>query len=94
MPAVWAGQTLLVKETEDRRLVVCDAAGDVVAEHCLLEGNHQWSVNPAHYAGLPAAVSRPPRDHLAFQEGSGRTPPEVEQRPLSVYAQLAEVRHD
>lgn len=94
VPAAWAGQALLVKETEDQRLVVCDAAGEVVAEHRLLRGHHQWSVNPAHYAGLPAAIARPPRVHLAFQDGTGLTAPQVEQRPLSVYAQLLEVSHD
>jgi hypothetical protein len=66
----------------------------VVAEHALLRGHHHWSVNPSHYAGLPAAVSRPPRVHLAFQDGTGLAAPEVEQRPLSVYAQLVEVSHD
>lgn len=94
VPAAWAGQTLLVKETEDRRLLLFDAAGDLVAEHGLLRGHHQWSVNPAHYAGLPAAVSPRPRAHLAFQDGVRLTGPEVEQRPLSAYAHLAEVRHD
>jgi transposase len=94
VPSAWAGQTLLVKETEDQRIVVCDAAGEVVAEHRLLRGHHQWSVNPAHYAGLPAAISPLPRVHLAFQQGTGLTAPQVEQRPLSVYAQLVEVSHD
>jgi hypothetical protein len=94
VPAAWAGQTLLVKETEDRRILLFDGAGELVAEHGLLHGHHQWSVNPAHYAGLPAAVSHPPRVHLAFQDGTGLTAPEVEQRPLSVYAQLVEVSHD
>ena len=94
MPAAWAGQTLLVKETEDRCILLFDGAGELVAEHGLLHGHHQWSVNPAHYAGLPAAVSHPPRVHLAFQDGTGLTAPEVEQRPLSVYAQLVEVSHD
>lgn len=68
VPVAWAGKTLLVKETEDRRILLCDAAGEVVAEHRLLQGHHQWSVNPTHYAGLPAAVSRPPRVHPAFQD--------------------------
>jgi hypothetical protein len=94
VPAAWAGQTLVVKETEDRRILVFSAAGELVAEHRLLPGHHQWSVNPAHYAGLPAAVSRPPRVHLAFQDGTDLTTPQVEQRPLSVYAQLEEVSHD
>jgi transposase len=101
VPAALAGQTLLVKETEDRRLLLFDAAGEVVAEHRLLRGRHQWSMNPDHYAGLPAAVSRPPRHHLAFQSIPDRdspaawgTAPEVEQRPLSVYAQLLEECHD
>jgi transposase len=94
VPAAWAGRMLLVKETEDRRILLFNAAGELVAEHDLLHGHHQWSVNPAHYAGLPAAVSRPPRVHLAFQAGPGLAIPEVEQRPLSVYAQLVEVSDD
>ena len=101
VPAAVVGQTLLVKETEARRLLLLDAAGVLVAEHPLLRGQHQWSTNPAHYAGLPAAVSHPPRAHLAFQSPSSletpvawETAPEVEQRPLSAYAQLLEENRD
>ena len=68
-----------------------------MAEHRLLRGRHQWSMNPAHYAGLPAAGSLSPRKHLAFQfmtdpedPSAWGAAPEVEQRPLSVYAQLLE----
>jgi hypothetical protein len=31
---------------------------------------------------------------LAFQDGTDLAAPDVEQRPLSVYAQLVEVSHD
>jgi len=93
VPAVMVGQTLLVKETEDRRLLLFDATGVLVADHPLLSGHHQWSVEAAHYAGLPATASHPPRKLLAFQSQASspwETTPEVEQRPLSVYAQLVE----
>jgi hypothetical protein len=60
----------------------------------LLQAHPQWTVQAEHYAGLPAAVSHRPRVHLAFQEGSSLIAPEVEQRPLSVYAQLVEVSYD
>jgi transposase len=101
VPVAAVGQMLLVKETEDQRLLFFDAAGVLVAEHRLLRGQHQWSKNPAHYAGLPAPVSHPPCQHLAFQtsdrsetSAAWETIPEVEQRPLSAYAQLLEECHD
>ncbi len=101
VPAAVVGQMLLVKETEDRRLLVFDATGRRLADHPLLRGHHQWSVNADHYAGLPAAGSRPPGKPLAFQSpwsperpGPWAASPEVEQRPLSVYARLLEDARD
>lgn len=97
VPAAMVGQTLLVKETEDKRLVLFDAAGLQVADHPLLSGHHQWSVQGSHYAGLPAAMSRVPRKALAFQSQGvsvWETPPEVEQRPLSVYAQFLDESYE
>lgn len=97
VPAALAGQMLLVKETEDRRLLLFDGAGLLVAEHRLLRGHHQCSVQRDHYAGLPAPLPHRVRRLLAFQGSptdtahlAGWAAPEVEQRPLSVYAQLLE----
>lgn len=101
VPATYAQQTVMVKETEARRVVIVSAAGDVIAEHRLLRGHHQWSVAPAHYAGLPEPAPQRGRKPLAFQAGPddagsfGRgTAPQVEQRSLSVYEHLVEVGHD
>jgi transposase len=101
VPAAYARQTVMVKETEDRRVVIVSAEGEVLAAHRLLRGHHQWSVDPAHYAGLPAPSPRRGRKPLAFQAGPddedsfGRwTAPHVEQRSLRVYEQLAEEPHD
>jgi transposase len=101
VPAAYAQQTVMVKETEDRRVVMVSVEGDVIAEHQLLRGHHQWSVDPAHYAGLPAPSPRRGRPPLAFQarpdddDTFGRwTAPQVEQRSLHVYEQLLEGHHD
>ena len=101
VPAAYAQQTVMVKETEDCRVVIVSAEGEVLAEHRLLRGHHQWSVDPAHYAGLPEPSPRRGRKPLAFQSQPdddttfGRwTAPRVEQRPLSVYGQLLEEHRD
>jgi len=101
VPAAYVQQTVLVKETDDRRVVLVSAEGVVLAEHRLRQGHHQWSVDPAHYAGLPEPAVRRGRKPLAFQAGPngddsyGRwTAPQVEQRSLYVYEQLVEVQHD
>jgi len=100
-PAAYARHTVLVKETEERWVVLVSAEGEVIAEHRLLRGHHQWSVNPAHYASLPEPTSRRGRKPLAFQaepEGDasfGRwAAPLVEQRSLHVYEQMMEPSHD
>ena len=101
VPAAYVQQTVMVKETEDHRVVLASAEGEVIAEHRLLRGHHQWSVDPVHYAGLPAPSPRRGRPPLAFQAGPddddtfGRwTAPQVEQRSLHVYEQLLEGHHD
>jgi transposase len=101
VPAAYAQQTVMVKETEDRCVVMVSAEGEVLAEHRLLRGHYQWSMDPAHYAGLPEGAPRRGRKPLAFQSQPdddatfGRwTAPQVEQRPLSVYGQLLEEQHD
>lgn len=101
VPAEYAQQTVLVKETEAHQVILINAAGEVIAEHRLLRGHHQWSVDPAHYAGLPDPVPQRSRKPLAFQtapdanETFGRWfAPQVEQRSLQVYEQVLEVHHD
>lgn len=101
VPAAYVGQTVMVKETEDRRVVLVSAEGELMAEHRLLQGRRQWSLDPTHYASLPAPVGQRSRQPLAFQltpseEGRyGRwTAPQVEQRSLNVYEQWAAVSRD
>jgi hypothetical protein len=91
---------LLVKETEDRQLIILNALGEVVAQHHKLPGRHKRVIVAAHYAGLPVLV-RPAQAPQAIQSVidsptlvPGGTMPQVEARPLSVYAQLSEVYHD
>jgi transposase len=93
VPALHAGQTLLLKETEDGWLRIYTAEQTLVAEHRLVQGRFQRVVLEAHYAGLPLVQpGRPPA--LARQVIHPELAPAVEARPLSVYAQLLEVDHD
>ena len=100
VPAAWANQMVLVKETEARQLLMLNAFGEVVAKHRKLPGRHQRVIVAEHYAGLPV---------LARRAGSAQalqTPaatdhdrlllpaPQVEVRPLSIYGQLNEVTYD
>lgn len=93
VPALHAGQTLLLKETEDGWLRIYTAEQTLVAEHRLAHGRFQRVVLDAHYAGLPH--TQPDRSPaLARQVIHPELAPTVEARPLSVYAQLLEVNHD
>ena len=91
---------LLVKETEDRQLIILNGLGEVVAQHHKLPGRHKRVIVAAHYAGLPV-LARPVSVPQAIQLVTGAPElvlsgavPQVEARPLSVYAQLSEVSHD
>jgi hypothetical protein len=101
VPAAYAQQTVIVKETEDQHIILVSAEGEVIAEHALLPGRYQSSVNPLHYAGLPEPLPRRGRKPLAFQTAPdandtfGRwIAPQVEQRSLHIYEQALEGRHD
>ena len=68
--------------------------GALVAEHPVLPGRHQLSVNPEHG---PGALARNARKRFATpaHAGASRTPallPEVELRDLALYDQLVEAR--
>jgi hypothetical protein len=92
---------LLVKETEDRQLIIVNGLGDVVAVHRKLPGRHKRAIIAEHYAGLPVLARKGspgqaiqvPADSLR-QTGPVLVAPQVEMRPLSVYGQLSEVAHD
>ncbi len=99
VPAAWAGKMLLVKETEDRQIVIVNGLGDIVARHRKAPGRYKRIIVSEHYAGLPVlsrkgqsaqAIQSPPSERFELNLPA----PQVESRPLSVYAQLSEVTHD
>ena len=99
VPAAWAGKMLLVKETEDRQIVIINGLGEVIARHPKAPGRHKRIITPEHYAGLPnlegkrqsaQAIQLPTAWGLELEVNA----PQVESRPLSVYALLSEVAHD
>jgi hypothetical protein len=100
VPAAWAQKVLLVKETEDRQLVILNGLGEVVAQHRKLPGRYKRAIVAAHYAGLPvlARQSSPAQATQILTTAElillNQVVPHVETRPLSVYGQLSEVTHD
>jgi|MudIll2142460700_1097286.scaffolds.fasta_scaffold06570_3 transposase len=96
VPATYARQPLLVKETPAGELLFVNAAGEEIARHPLTCGRGHRIVISAHYQGLPSSSS-PRRRPLAVQllppnDWSSLPPaPEVETRPLHWYDQLLEV---
>jgi len=101
VPAAHAGQMLLLKETEDRRLLIYTAEQILVAEHRIPNGRHLRLLLDEHYAGLPKAATRPAT--IAATGARQVQPtllelavfvPVVEVRPLSIYAQLVEDDHE
>lgn len=65
--------------------------GEVIAEHAVLAGRHQLSVNPAHG---PGATARNARQRFAMPMPDKALPhpvPEVEVRDLQIYEQMLEV---
>ena len=52
VPAAYAGQQLLVRETEHEEVVILGAHGEEIARHRLASGAHQRVVVPSHYAAL------------------------------------------
>jgi transposase len=96
VPAAYARQQLLVKETPAGELLLLNPAGEEIAQHRLATGHGQRIVIPTHYQGLPTS-SWPRRRPLAVQllppdDWSSLPPaPEVEVRALGWYDQLVEV---
>jgi hypothetical protein len=89
VPAAYAGQMLVVKELESRQVLVVNNLGEVVADHRLLSGRRQRSVVEAHYLPLRTLpADAPPLPGLPLMLICAA--PQVEVRPLSVYAALVE----
>lgn len=93
VPAPYASQRLVVRETEAGQLVICTVAGEEIARHALSDGQGQRVVQASHYTGITkggparraeAVQQRPAQPDLAVLVNA----PQVEQRPLSVYDQL------
>lgn len=90
VPAAYAGQRLLVKETEQEHLLIISVEGAVIAEHNLADGRGQRVVQADHYQALwpkaqPQQLSLPTFSlfHTLTQNA-----PSVEVRPLSVYDEV------
>lgn len=83
VPWPYVGQTVMVREFEDKRLVI-EFGHQVIAEHPVLSGKYGISANPEHTKGLPAGASQRNRGKTAGIQVEA----EVEQRDLAVYEQL------
>jgi transposase len=88
VPAAYAQQQLLLKETEAGDLLICSGAGQVVAQHRCAQTHHQRLVVNSHYRDLWAPPSTPAQPMPAPQLAPDA--PIVEVRSLQVYAQWAE----
>ncbi|AEJ43103.1 IS21 family transposase [Alicyclobacillus acidocaldarius] len=84
VPWRYVGHTVLVREFESGRLQI-EYGGQVIAEHCVLSGKHQISTDPEHYKNLPRDTANPARGKTA----GWQVDPDVEQRELGVYEQIA-----
>ncbi|MHB8629959.1 MAG: Mu transposase domain-containing protein, partial [Aggregatilineales bacterium] len=95
VPAAYACQALVVKETDSGELLILSAQGELLATHRVLVGRRQRSIQAAHYAGLTLTGARrnPPtaiQDTVVVVPFGNLPPlPQVEIRPLSVYDALA-----
>jgi hypothetical protein len=90
VPALYAQQTLMLKETEQGALLILTPEGVEVAVHTLVEGRHQRIIRNSHYANLnnhthipmkSGALQLPQRDVLSLAWQA----PQVEVRSLRQY---------
>jgi transposase len=97
IPAPYAQQQLLVKETEDGELLIFTLKGEQIARHHLVEGRNQRVVISTHYRDITIhtqRVNRPGAIQLLAQINfplDRLMAPAVEARPLSIYDAAAEV---
>jgi hypothetical protein len=102
VPFRFAGKTVLVREPVSGGRIEIYSDIKVIAEHRLAEGRGAMVSDPAHYAGLgekrrprgPAAPESTPSPAVLTPGpgvGRGFLAPEVEQRSLAVYEEVADV---
>jgi transposase len=103
VPFRFAGKTVLVREPVSRGRIEIYSDIKVIAEHRLAEGRGAMVRDATHYEGLaeqrgprgpaPPAESAPAAMELPPGPGVGRgfLAPEVEQRSLAVYEEVADV---
>jgi hypothetical protein len=102
VPFRFAGKTVLVREPVSGGRIEIYSDIQIIAEHRLAEGRGVMVSDPAHYVGL--ADQRRPRGPVPPESSPGAallTPgpgvgreflaPEVEQRSLEVYQEVADV---
>lgn len=92
VPATYAQQRLLVKETEQEQLLIVSVEGEVIAHHKLAHGRGQRLMQAEHYQSLwpkaqPQQLSLP--TFSLFHTVTQNAPP-VEVRPLSIYDEVLE----
>jgi transposase len=95
VPALYAHQTLILKETEQGSLLILTPEGVEVATHQLTAGRHQRVIRESHYAQLNShtpipnkggALQLPPFDTLVLSWQA----PQVEIRALRQYEMWVE----
>jgi transposase len=97
LPAAYAGQTVMVKATEEGELLVVNREGAIVAWHHLAVGSNQRVVVSEHYAAIPFSSPRRPRAGAQQVAAPNLEPmawpdaPLVEIRPLGMYQDLVEL---
>jgi transposase len=102
VPYRFAGKTVVVREPVAGSRIEIYRDLEVIAEHGLAQGRGVMVIDPAHYAGIrdqcrrhgPASgTPAAPPVELTPGPGVGRGffAPEVEQRPLTVYEEVADV---
>jgi transposase len=102
VPFRYAGKTVLVREPVRGGSIQIYSDVKVIAEHRLVEGRGAMVMSPEHYEGLadrrptrrpPPSPEGAPQIELTPGPGVGRgfLAPEVEQRSLAVYEEVADV---
>ena len=103
VPFRYAGKTVLVRESVKGGRIQIYSDIHVIAEHQLADGRGRMVLDPEHYQGLgaqrhhptptPVPTASQPAVELTPGPGVGRgfRVPEVEQRSLTVYAEVADV---
>jgi transposase len=97
LPAAYAGQTVMVKATPERELLVLNREGEIVAYHNLAVGSNQRVVVSEHFAGIRFSLPQA-RTAGAQQVGAPALrsmpwpdAPLVESRSLGAYQDLVEL---